>query len=139
MYTIKQLAEHYQLPASTLRYYEQIGLLENVKRDDKKQRLYNDEHICRLDGIQCFKRAGMSISEIQEYYEYEKDLTTNIDNILLLIKNRESETMQRIAEMQSSLSHIREKIYYYDIVKQSIDSKEPIPSWDDIFHNNDEN
>ena len=28
---------------------------------------------------------------------------------------------------------------YYDIVKQSIDSKEPIPSWDDIFHNNNEN
>ena len=47
-YTIKQVSQMFGLPASTLRYYEEIGLLPVVEKTKAKQRIYTEEHINRL-------------------------------------------------------------------------------------------
>ena len=44
-YTIKQVSQMFGLPASTLRYYEEIGLLPAVEKTKANQRIYTEEHI----------------------------------------------------------------------------------------------
>ena len=68
-YTIRDLSLRFNVPSSTLRYYEDMGLLENVGRTENNQRIYTDEHIRRLEGINCFKRTGLPIAKIQEFYK----------------------------------------------------------------------
>ena len=47
-YTIAQISEKFDVAASTLRYYEEIGLLTNVERTDNGRRVYSDAHVGRL-------------------------------------------------------------------------------------------
>ena len=63
-YTIKEVSQMFQLPASTLRYYEDMGILTDIARTESGQRIYLQKHINRLRTICCFKRTGMSISQL---------------------------------------------------------------------------
>ncbi|MBE6024397.1 MAG: MerR family transcriptional regulator [Cellulosilyticum sp.] len=132
MYTIQQLASISHVPPSTLRYYEEIGLLENVERNPQNQRIYNDRHIERLKGIHRFKRTGMSISKIHEFYKYASNLDQNIDAILNLVKEHEADIKEKINSMEMDLIHIKEKVLYYSAIKKAIEEDAPWPSWNDI-------
>ena len=125
MYTIQQLANMFHIPPSTLRYYEEIGLLENVARNTQNQRVYDEHHIARLNGIQCFKRTGMPISKIQAFYKYEGNLDQNIDNILNLVKEHESDIKEKIKNLEIGLTHIQQKVRYYGAIKQAIENDSP--------------
>ena len=54
-YTIREISRLFSLPLSTLRYYEEEGLLTNVQKSASGQRIYTQEHIDRLHCINCFK------------------------------------------------------------------------------------
>jgi len=130
-YTIKQMSQHYNIPASTLRYYEEIGLLTNVGRTESGQRIYTDEHIRRMDGINCFKNTGLPIAKIQEFYLYESDVENNIDKIIDLIITHEKNTKHQIEKMQNDLLHIQQKVRHYNKVKLAIENNTEWPSWAD--------
>lgn len=66
-YTIREISELFSLPASTLRYYESEGLLPNVEKSSSGQRIYTEEHIERLNCINCFKRTGMTIPQLRKF------------------------------------------------------------------------
>ena len=122
-YTIHEISERFQLPASTLRYYEEIGLLENVGRTESHQRVYTEEHIRRLMGISCFKNTGLPIAKIQEFYLYERDMEKNIDKIVALLIKHEADTQAQIDKIQSDLMHIQEKVDLYQNLRDSFAAK----------------
>lgn len=132
-YTIRQLSQKYQLPASTLRYYEEIGLLINVLHTDKGARVYSEEHIARLDGILCFKRTGLPIAKIQQFYRFEADIANHTDDILAMMTEQEASILKQMSELSSGLAHIREKVQYYTEVKKALENGEPQPLWEDVI------
>lgn len=131
-YTIKDLSRRFDVPSSTLRYYEDMGLLENVGRTANNQRIYTDEHIRRLEGINCFKKTGLPIARIQEFYTYEKDVDTHIEEIIQLVTEHESNIQAKIAELQQELLHIQHKVRFYNGIKEAIDAGVPQPRWEDF-------
>lgn len=74
----------------------------------------------------------MRISKILEFYKYEINLDTNIDDILNLVLEHEIEILEKIKSMEMDLVHIREKTQYYSAIKQAIEEDSPWPCWDDI-------
>lgn len=67
-YTIKQAAQVTGLPASTLRYYESIGIIRPIERDrSSKQRVYNEDDLNVLVAISCLSATGMSIDDMRTY------------------------------------------------------------------------
>lgn len=87
-YTIREVAQRFHVQTSTLRYYEDQGLLCDVERDDAGRRVYTDSHIGRLEAIACFKHAGMSIDELKRFFAYEKDERAHIADMLELLESR---------------------------------------------------
>ena len=67
MYTIGQKSEMFQLPISTLRYYDKEGLLPFVERSEGGIRMFKDSDIEWLNIIECLKKTGMSIKEIKKF------------------------------------------------------------------------
>ena len=65
-YTIREMSERFGLPASTLRYYEEIGLLTDVIHTESKKRIYTQQHIDCMTAILCFKRTGLAIKNGDE-------------------------------------------------------------------------
>jgi DNA-binding transcriptional MerR regulator len=63
-YTVGQIAERSGFSASTLRYYEDIGLLTPTSRTAAGYRLYDDHALERLAFVVRAKQLGCSLDEI---------------------------------------------------------------------------
>lgn len=100
------MSQYFQLPASPLRYYEEIGLLTNVKRTESGKRLYRECHVNRLKTICCFKHAGMTMSQLQEFFGYENDEARHIDDILKLLERQERSILGQMERLQSAHVHL---------------------------------
>jgi DNA-binding transcriptional MerR regulator len=67
-YTIKEVSSLTGLPASTLRYYESIGIIDPIERGaSSRQRVYNEEDLGVLDAIACLNATGMPINDMRAY------------------------------------------------------------------------
>lgn len=130
-YNIKEVSEMFQLPASTLRYYEEQKLLTNIPRNEAGQRIYEDCHIHRLKTICCFKHAGMTISQLQEFFSYENAEEENIDSILQLLHSHKDNITDQIRQLQDSYVHLQKKLHFYEDVKKSLNAQKPLPQWKD--------
>ena len=132
-YSINEISKLFDVQSSTLRYYEDMGLLENVGRTKTNQRIYTDEHISRLNAISCFKNTGLPISKMQDFFRYEKDLSNNIEDIIQLVTEHEKNINEQIKRMQNELAHIEHKVRYYNGIKQAIETNKPWPCWEDYY------
>ena len=102
-YTIREMARKFGMQPSTLRYYEDQGLLTDVGRDDAGRRVYGDEHIGRLEAIACFKHAGMSIDELKRFFAYEGDERTHISDMVELLENRRDVIVEQRASLEGRI------------------------------------
>ena len=131
-YEIKEVSKLTELPASTLRYYEKLGLLKNVARDKNGRRLYTDSHLERLEGIKCFKDGGLPITKICDFYRFDDSLDKHIDDILELVIVHEKSLSEEIGKKQKQLLHIQQKIRYYHGIKAALESGQELPYFEDF-------
>jgi len=69
-YTIKEVSKLSGLPASTLRYYEGIGIIPSIKRDpSSKQRVYTQNNLDRIDTLACLHATGLSLDDMKTYMD----------------------------------------------------------------------
>jgi DNA-binding transcriptional MerR regulator len=67
-YTIKEAAALTGLPASTLRYYESIGVIAPISRGaSSKHRVYDEHDLDQLTWVACLAATGMSVSDMRQY------------------------------------------------------------------------
>lgn len=64
-FTIGQLAAKVEIPASTVRYYERIGLLEPEDRSQGNYRLYGPASLRRLRFIRAAQAIGFTLDDIR--------------------------------------------------------------------------
>jgi DNA-binding transcriptional MerR regulator len=63
---IGELADLVGVSTRTIRYYEEIGLLNSVKRAEGGKRVYTDLEVQRLKFIKRLKHLGLTLSEMHE-------------------------------------------------------------------------
>lgn len=67
-YTIKEAAALTGLPASTLRYYESIGVIDPISRGASSgHRVYDEQDLDQLMWLACLAATGMSVSDMRSY------------------------------------------------------------------------
>jgi MerR family transcriptional regulator, aldehyde-responsive regulator len=68
--TIQQLARRTGLAESALRYYERIGLINPVPRDESSgHRRYPPELVQSVEALACLRETGMSVADMRAYVE----------------------------------------------------------------------
>lgn len=130
-YTIKEVSELFNIPNSTIRYYEEIGILTKVERNSVGKRIFLESHINRLKAISCFKNTGMSLEKIKQFFDFEDDEYNKIDDIISLLSNQEKKVIEDLERLKKDYNHIKKKILYYTEVKKSVINKEILPQWKD--------
>ena len=112
--TISQVSKKYELSADTLRYYERIGLIPPVPRNQSGLRDYNQESCNGVEFIKCMRSAGLPIEVLIEYVQLfrqgDKTITARKE---LLIEQREI-LSHKIEDMQQTLSRLDYKIELYE-------------------------
>ena len=73
MYKIGEVTERTGLSADTLRYYEKIGLLPGVSRNDSGIRLYSDKNLSRLNFIKRAQHMNFKLEEIKQLLLMRED------------------------------------------------------------------
>lgn len=67
-YTIKEAAALTGLPASTLRYYESIGVIAPVSRGASSgHRVYDEDDLDEVMWVACLAATGLSVAEMKKY------------------------------------------------------------------------
>lgn len=64
--TISQLSRQFDVSPRTLRYYEQIGLIESTREQDYAYRMYDNRNIVRLGQIVLLRKLRIPIKQIGE-------------------------------------------------------------------------
>lgn len=64
--TISQVSKIFKISTRTLRYYEEIGLIESLKKEGYAYRTYDDEVIKRLKQIMILRKLRLSLKEIEQ-------------------------------------------------------------------------
>ena len=103
MFTIGQVAKKYSLSRSTLIYYDKIGVLKPSGRSASNYRLYSTGDLKKMERIQLFRSAGLSLVAIESLLDQESTgLNSTLENRLLTINGE----IQRLRNQQSVILKI---------------------------------
>jgi MerR family transcriptional regulator, repressor of the yfmOP operon len=100
--SIGALAKKLEMSQRTIRYYEEIGLLNSIKRIEGGRRVYTDADLRRLKLIKRLKIMGMTLSEMQELeamWTIEKSNEKVLKRLLELLENHLKRLDDRIADL----------------------------------------
>lgn len=83
-YTIREVSEILKIPVSTIRYYENLGLLPVIQRIEGK-RVFTNENITDLKRIKKLKDMGMTLKDIKNFNQlYSKGKLSFEQKIMIL-------------------------------------------------------
>ena len=100
--SIGELSRKLEMSQRTIRYYEEIGLLNSIKRVEGGRRIYTAADLRRLKLIKRLKIMGMTLSEMQELesmWSYEKSNEKLLRRLLELLNNHLKRLDDRIADL----------------------------------------
>lgn len=112
-YSISKAAAKFNIPESTLRYYEKKGLLPLIERDEAGRRLFSEDQIALLETVICLKSTHMPINGIKQYIDWVVEGDITIELRLDMMKNHKQAVLAEISLMTESLKGIDVKIKRY--------------------------
>lgn len=113
MYTIGQISEMFQLPISTLRYYDKQGLFPGMKRV-AGIRKFGEIEVETLRLIECLKKSGLEIKDIKQFIDWcEQGPATYEQRRALFLKQKETVEAE-IAHMNQVLDMLKFKCWFYE-------------------------
>ncbi|CAE6695236.1 MerR family transcriptional regulator [Paraburkholderia nemoris] len=116
--TIGEVAATIGVSTHTLRYYEQAGLIRAVGRTQAGHRLYSPADLDWLQFVMRLKATGMPIAGMQAFAALRAEGQPTVgERRDLLVAHRDA-VLARIAELQSNLGAIIDKIAYYETAER---------------------
>ncbi len=107
--SIGKIANQLEMSQRTVRYYEEIGLLNSVKRLDGGKRVYTNDDLNRLKLIKRLKILGLTLSEMEEL------------EAIWSIKKSNKKVLTRLLELLNGhLNNLEERIEDLNILKNEI-------------------
>lgn len=113
---IAEVSKKYDISANTLRYYERIGLLDHVRRNESGIRDYSEADCARVQFIKCMRGANVSIEALIEYMQLFAEGDSTIAARKELLEEQRDLVQERINEMQAGLDRLNYKIENYDSI-----------------------
>lgn len=118
MFQIGEFSKIAQVPASLLRYYDEIGLFKPIRCDlDTGYRYYSVRQLTQLNRIIALKDLGLTLDQIK-YLLQEEISAAEIRGMLTLKKSQIEQTIQkeemRLKAVESRLQQLERKEQFQD-------------------------
>jgi DNA-binding transcriptional MerR regulator len=105
---IKELSEITGVPAKSIRYYEEAGVLPSPKRLPNGYRVYDESDVARLKLVGGARRLDLSLDDVTEIIAMRDRREAPCRTVLELMREKADEIAARIAELQRLESELRE-------------------------------
>ena len=116
-YTMKQMARMFGVTEHTLRFYTDQGLLP-CGRDGGNRRVFDEESVNWMQGIQCLKGCGASLEDIRAYCRLclMEGSEENLRARYAIIRKQREEAYRRIEEAKAAARYMDEKVAHYEAI-----------------------
>ncbi|MFK4566013.1 MerR family transcriptional regulator [Enterococcus sp. UD-01] len=111
---ISKASEETQVSADTIRYYERIGLIPPVQRNENGVRNFTEEDLNWITFSRHMRSAGLSIESLIDYLTLFREGDQTIPARMELLKEQKKLLEDKIAAMQGVLERLDYKIENYD-------------------------
>ncbi len=113
MYTIGQVSEMFNIPISTLRYYDKEGFFPNLERKGNI-RYFSDNELEAIRVIECLKQSGLEIKDIKKFFEWVAEGSQSYTKRKELFEHRKAAVKEEIKQLEKTLAMLEFKCWYYD-------------------------
>ena len=112
-YSIKEVADMMNVAPSTLRYYDSMGLLPNVKKVNGR-RVFEDKDFKWLRVLNCMKNINMPISKIKEYVELAQEGDSTLKERYNMILEQKKVIEKELKSLEDCYKEFEYKEWYYE-------------------------
>ena len=117
-YSIKEVAALVGLPASTLRYYEDVSVIPAIARDPSSgHRIYREDDLELLTWVSCLSASGMSIADMREYVRSGLGGERDISEFITLLEQQDERLREEAQILELRREFLRTKVSYWRAVK----------------------
>ena len=113
MYTIGQVSEMFDLPISTLRYYDKEGFFPNIQRVSGIRK-FSEKEIQSLRIIECLKKSGLEIKDIKQFMQWCNEGSATYKKRYDLFLKQKQNVEQEIERLNHTLGILKYKCWYYE-------------------------
>ena len=113
MYTIGQVSEMFDLPISTLRYYDKEGLFPTIERKNGIRK-FGETELEALRVIECLKASGLEIKDIKCFMQWFTEGPETYAQRKELFERRREAVQEEMTRLQKTLAMLEFKCWYYD-------------------------
>ena len=117
MYTIGQVSEMFDLPISTLRYYDKQGLFPGMVRVSGIRK-FSESELESLRVIECLKKSGLEIRDIKRFMDWCVEGASTYPQRKELFEKQKETLEAEIAHMNRVLDMLKFKCWYYEQAMQ---------------------
>ncbi len=110
-YPIGELSKMVNLSQRTIRYYEEIGLLQSIRRIEHGKRVYTDDDVRRLKFINKLKVLGLSLAEmaaLEKIYRIQRNNREIIPKLIAILDERAAQIDDRVNQLNALKNEIRD-------------------------------
>lgn len=100
MFSIGQLSKRTGVKIPTIRYYEQMGLIDAPERSEGNQRRYTKEGLSRLSFIRHSRDLGFSVEDIRGLIELSQHPEKPCDDAHSIAVQHLKEVQEKIAKLR---------------------------------------
>jgi DNA-binding transcriptional MerR regulator len=122
-YKIGQLASLVAVSPRTIRYYEEIGLLNSMRRLEGRRRVYTDQDYQRLKFIKRLKHLGLTLAEMHELealYQIHRTNKKILPKLLELLESHVKKIEERIRNLEKLKSEI---LTYHERIRTKLEEE----------------
>ena len=112
--TISDVSKKYGISQDTLRYYEKIGVIPPVNRNESGLRDYTEEDCGWVDLAACMRSAGLPLDALTEYVRLSREGDATIPERRQLLLEQKERLMIQLKAIQETLERLDYKISRYD-------------------------
>lgn len=113
--TIQQMARRSGFSEPTLRYYEQIGLLGQIPRDESSgHRRYGPAAVDRIEALACLRSSGMTVDGLRRYLDLLAQGDAAAAGQRELFTTQADKLAADIAQLELRLTYLRRKAEMWD-------------------------
>ena len=99
--SIGELSKQSGVKITTIRYYEQVGLITKPERSAGGRRIYREEDLQRVTFIRHSRHLGFSLDSIRELLDLQIEPTTDCSTVNEIAETQLALVRQRISQLQS--------------------------------------
>ncbi|MBU3573345.1 MerR family transcriptional regulator [Priestia aryabhattai] len=124
LFSIQQVASMTGLSTHTLRYYEKIGLIKNVQRDQTGYRQYTDVDLAWIQFLIRLRITGMPMLKMKQFSDLRQKGESTITARKELLEEHYKDVVGKIEELELNSQRIEEKIAHYKKL-ETVENQQP--------------